>query len=120
MPSVLTEKGDPQLGPEPIDAVYFLDTYHLLFHGPALLRRLRERLTDSGCLYVLDRQASRRMPHREASHRRMIAPETVREEMNQAGFALLREAPRPANDRFLLVFGKADPGKSCASFKGEE
>lgn len=115
LPSVLTEKGDPHLGPEPIDAVYFLDAYHLLFHGPALLGQLRERLTESGRVYVLDRAAPRVTSHREASHRRMIAPETVREEMSQTGFALLREAPRPTADRFLLVFRKADATKPVAS-----
>jgi len=108
MPSVLTEKGDPGLGPEPLDAVFFLDTYHLLFHGPTLLAKLRLQLTDSGIVYVVDRQAPRTISHREASHRRMIAPQTVKEEMSQAGFALLRNGPRPAEDRFLLVFGKAD------------
>ena len=111
LPSVLTEKGDPHLDPEPIDAVYFLDTYHLLFHGPALLAHLKERLTESGRVYVLDRQAPSAIPHREASHRRMIAPETVRQEMSQAGFTLLREGPRPTDDRFLLVFGKTDTTK---------
>jgi len=108
LPSFLTEKGDPKLGEDPLDAVYFLDTYHLLFHGPELLAKLRERLTPSGYLYVLDRRASKPIPHREASHRRMIAPETVKEEMSQAGFKLLRELPRPADDRFLLVFGKRE------------
>ncbi len=115
LPSVLTEKGDPHLGPEPIDAVFFLDTYHLLFHGPALVGQLRERLTESGCVYVLDRAAPRAIPHREASHRRMIAPETVREEMSRAGFALVREAPRPTADRFLLVFRKTGETKPSAS-----
>ncbi|MBM4090893.1 MAG: methyltransferase domain-containing protein, partial [Planctomycetes bacterium] len=33
LPAFLTQKGDPQLGPEPIDAVFFLDSYHLLFNG---------------------------------------------------------------------------------------
>ena len=108
LPSVLTEKGDPKLDSEPIDAVYFLDTYHLLFHGPALLKQLRERLTDSGQVYILDREAADPIPHRLASHRRMIAPETVKQEMAEAGFALLRTAPKPTDDRFLLVFGKAD------------
>jgi SAM-dependent methyltransferase len=107
LPSVLTEKGDPNLGDDPLDAVYFLDTYHLLFHGPVLLAKLRERLAPTGCVYVLDRQAPKPIPHREASHRRMIAPETVKEEMNQAGFHLLRELPPPADDRFLLVFAKS-------------
>jgi len=107
LPSTLTERGDPQLGPEPIDAVYFLDTYHLLFHGPTLLARLRERLTASGRVYVLDRRAPETIPHREASHRRMIAPETVKQQMREAGFTLLHEGPPPAAERFLLVFGKS-------------
>ena len=34
LPSVLTQNGDPHLPDRPIDAVYFLDSYHLLFHGP--------------------------------------------------------------------------------------
>ena len=108
MPSVLTEKGDPGLGSEPLDAVFFLDTYHLLFHGPTLLAKLRERLTESGVVCIVDRQAPKTIAHREASHRRMIAPETVKQEMTQAGFALLRSGPRPARDRFLLMFGKTD------------
>ncbi len=108
LPSVLTDKGDPKLGEDPLDAVYFLDTYHLLFHGPVLLAKLRERLAPSGCVYVLDRQSPKPISHREASHRRMISPETVKEEMSQAGFTLLREMPPPADDRFLLVFGKSD------------
>jgi predicted methyltransferase len=108
IPSVLTDRGDPQLGPEPLDAVYFLDTYHLLFHGPTLLAKLRERLTDSGRVYVLDRQSPTVIPHREASHRRMIAASTVQQQMKQAGFDLLSEGPKPADDRFLLVFERAD------------
>ena len=111
MPSVLTEKGDPGLEPEPLDAVFFLDTYHLLFHGPTLLAKLRERLTDSGAVYIIDRQAPATISHREASHRRMIAQETVEQEMSRAGFVLLREGTRPAKDRFLLVFGKSGTDK---------
>jgi hypothetical protein len=116
LPAVLTEKGDPQLGPEPIDAVYFLDSYHLLFHGPALLERLRERMADGGRVYVLDRRASRDdMPHREASHRRMIAPQLVRDEMTRAGFVLVSEEPPPGEGRFLLVFAKGEqPAKRAA------
>ena len=106
LPSVLTDRGDPKLGPEPLDAVYFLDTYHLLFHGPTLLSKLRERLKDSGYVYIVDRQSPEAIPHREASHRRMIAAETVKQQMNEAGFTLLREGPNPADNRFLLVFQK--------------
>jgi predicted methyltransferase len=115
LPSVLTEKGDPGLDPEPLDAVFFLDTYHLLFHGPTLLAKLRERLTDRGVVCVLDRQAPKPISHREASHRRMIAPETVKQEFAQAGFSLSREGPRPAEDRFLLFFAKADDAEQTGN-----
>jgi hypothetical protein len=106
MPSVLTDRGDPKLSPEPLDAVYFLDTYHLLFHGPVLLSKLRERLKDSGQVYIVDRQAPSAIPHREASHRRMIAAETVKQQMSEAGFTFLREGAAPAENRFLLIFQK--------------
>jgi len=107
IPQPLTEQGDPKLGDEPINAVYFLDAYHRLFHGPVLLEKLHERLTDDGVVYVLDRCSSEVIEHREASHRRMIAPQTVIEEMTAAGFKLLEKKPNPTADRFLLVFGKA-------------
>lgn len=105
-PAVLTDQGDPHLGPEPIDVVFFLDSYHLLFHDKTLLAKLHERLTPQGCVYVLDRTADQPLSRREASHRRRIAPAAVKEEMAAAGFTFQREEPRPADDRFLLVFGK--------------
>ena len=115
LPSVLTEQGDPRLGPEPLDAVYFLDSYHRLFHGPTLLKQLHQRLGPSGRVYILDRQAPHVMPHREASHRRMIAPETVKQEMADAHFALLEQGESPTPERFLLIFGKMDSGSPPAA-----
>jgi predicted methyltransferase len=106
MPSVLTQQGDPNLPNEPIDAVFFLDTYHLLFHGETLLAKLHEKLSSTGCIYILDRKAKESLSRREASHRRMIEPKTVIKEMTDAGFYLWSENPHPAPDRFLLVFGK--------------
>lgn len=115
LPSVLTEQGDPHLGPEPISAVFFLDSYHLLFHAPTLLAKLQERLAPGGRIYVLDREAKQPLSRREASHRRQIAAETVKQEMTAAGFCLSSECPRPAPDRFLLLFCKRvseqSPGK---------
>jgi len=110
-PSVLTEKGDPHLEPEPIDVVFFLDSYHLLFHGETLLAKIHERLSPTGCVYVLDRAAKTSLARREASHRRMIQPQTVKQEMAEAGFSLWFEGPQPSSDRFLLVFGKTQPDK---------
>ncbi|MCU0978071.1 MAG: methyltransferase domain-containing protein [Pirellulaceae bacterium] len=107
LPAVLTDLGDPPLGPEPIDAVFFLDSYHLLFHSKTLLAKLHERLTSGGCVYVLDREAKSPLSRRDASHRRQIEPEVVKQELTAAGFVLQSEGPRPTADRFLLVFGKA-------------
>jgi predicted methyltransferase len=107
LPAVLTENGDPNLGPEPIDAVFFLDSYHLLFHGKAMLSHLHEKLSPTGCIYIMDRTADKPLSRREASHCREIHPRTVEQEMIDAGFFLRFRGPRPARDRFLLVFGKS-------------
>ena len=114
IPSVLTQQGDPNLPDEPIDAVFFLDSYHLLFHGRTLLTRLREKLSPNGCIYVLDRKAAEPLSRREASHHRRIQLKTVKEEMAEAGFLLWFRGPRPARDRFLLVFGKTRSKKASA------
>jgi SAM-dependent methyltransferase len=108
--STLTQNGDPNLGPESIDVVFFLDSYHLLFHGKTLLAQLHDRLVPAGCVYILDRRSDRSLSRREASHHRMIQPETVEEEMAEAGFHLWFRGPPCASDRFLCVFGKESPG----------
>ena len=110
-PSVLTEQGDPQWDGEPIDVVFFLDGYHLLFHGKTLLTKIHEKLSPAGCVYVVDRRATEPLSRREASHRRQIDPQVVKQEMAEAGFCLWSEGPQPSPDRFLLVFGKTDPAE---------
>lgn len=109
LPSVLTRNGDPGLGPELIDAVFFLDSYHLLFHAETLLAKIGEKLSPTGAVYLLDREAEEAISRREASHRRKIRPETVIQEMKEAGFFMWFRGPRPAKDRFLMVFGKRNP-----------
>ena len=109
LPSVLTENGDPNLPTESIDVVFFIDSYHLLFHGKTLLAKIYEKLPPTGCVYVLDRKAQKPLSRREASHHRKIQPKTVKQEMIEAGFFLWFQGPRPARDRFLLVFGKNQP-----------
>jgi len=111
LPSVLTEKGAPNLGAEPIDVVFFLDSYHLLFHGKTLLSKIYEKLSPNGCIYILDRKAQKPLSRRETSHRRKIHPGTVMQEMSEAGFFFWFRGPRPARDRFLFVFGKDRPVK---------
>ncbi len=106
LPSVLTKNGVANLGAEPIDVVFFLDSYHLLFHGKTLLAKIYDKLSSTGCVYILDRKAEKPLSRREASHHRKIQPETVEQEMAEAGFFLWSHGPRLAHDRFLLVFGK--------------
>jgi predicted methyltransferase len=106
LPSVLTEQGAVQLGDDSIDAVFFLDTYHLLFHQAALLADLHKQLASDGKVFILDRKAESDLSRREASHRRQIPVAMVKQEMAAAGFRLLSESPSPAEDRFLMVFGK--------------
>jgi len=106
LPSVLTHNGDPNLGDESIDVVFFLDSYHLLFHSRSLLAKIHKNLVPTGRVYVLDRKARKLLSRREASHHRKILPKTVEQEMAEAGFTLWFRGPRLARDRFLLVFGK--------------
>jgi len=106
LPSTLTKDGDPNLNDEAIDVVFFLDSYHLLFHGKNLLASIHRKLAPNGRIYVLDREANDKISRRQASHRRKIQPETVEQEMDEAGFTLRSRGPRVARDRFLMVFGR--------------
>jgi predicted methyltransferase len=109
LPASLTKSGNPRLEGPPIDVVFFLDTYHLLFHGKTLLAQLHERLVPAGCVYVLDRVASAPLGRCEASHHRRIDPETVKQDLTAAGFHFWAAGPPPAADRFLLLFTKEKP-----------
>ena len=111
LPSILTENGDPNLTNELIDVVFFIDSYHLLFHGKTLLAKIYDKLSPTGCIYILDRKARKPLSRREASHHRKIQPKTVKQEMAEADFVLWFRGPRPARDRFLFVFGKTRPEK---------
>jgi len=106
LPSVMTDKGVVLLGDEMVDAVFFLDTYHRLFHHEKTLETLREKLAPKSRLYVFDRIAESELSRRESSHQRRISVELVKQEMKAAGFRLLSQEPAPAADRMLLVFEK--------------
>lgn len=106
LPSILTHNGDPNLPDEPIDAVFFIDSYHLLFHSENLLAKIHQNLTPTGRVYVLDRRTNMPLSRREASHHKKISPKMLEQEMTEAGFSLWFHGPRLARDRFLLVFGK--------------
>ena len=104
LPSVMTDDGVVLLGDEMIDSVFFLDSYHRLFHHEKTLESLRKNLEPNSRLYVLDRIADSELSRRESSHQRRISVELVKREMTAAGFRLLSQEPAPAADRMLLVF----------------
>ena len=82
---------------------------NVLFDVPSGNRaKIHEKLLPTGRGFVLDREAKKPLGRREASHRRQISPETVKQEMKEAGFTLRSVGPRLAADRFLLVFGKSE------------
>lgn len=108
--SGLTEKGMPKLTPQPVDAIFFLDSYHRLFHGKTLLAQLHKTAVPGCRVYVLDRPAKRKLPRRLASHRHRINMKMVTEEMAAAGFNCITDEPQRISGRFLLVFEKKSGG----------
>ncbi|GAB6165962.1 hypothetical protein JCM19992_19620 [Thermostilla marina] len=105
--SVMTENGRVELAEDSLDAVFFLDSYCLLFHEQELLACLKSALKPNGRIYVMDRRG-KFTEHRLAAHHRAISPELVRKEMNSAGFQEIASPEPPAEDRFLLVFRRSD------------
>ncbi len=115
LPSILTENGNIPLDLETIDAVFFLDTYHLLFHAETLLGAIQAKLDPSGHVFVLDRTAEATLSRREASHQRKIPVETVMHEMTSAGFTFVSRQPVTTEDRMLLVFRKTSANHTSAA-----
>jgi hypothetical protein len=60
---------------------------------------------------ILDRRSGELLSHREASHRRMIAPDTVEQEMSLYGFRLQPSATVSSAGRFLQVYRKETNGQ---------
>lgn len=105
-----TEKGSLVV-PEAVrlGLVLFVDSYHRLWNPPPLLQALKQRLTSSTQIAVIDQAGPDAESRRLAGHRRRISPKEVIQEMNQAGFRLRQTLPAPAPDRFFLLFGSDTP-----------
>jgi SAM-dependent methyltransferase len=89
--------------PERVDLVVFVDVYHHVGDRENYLRRLRERLRPGGRIAVIDFKLD--APLGPPSSAR-IAPERVRREFEQAGYAL-REELDFLPYQYFLVFGVA-------------
>jgi SAM-dependent methyltransferase len=103
--NVLALKGepeDPKL-PEKVDLVLLVDVYHHVENRIDYFRRLSGYLRSGGRVAVIDfRLDALRGPPRAAR----VAPETVKAEMNSAGYALSAEYGF-LPDQYFLVFRPA-------------
>lgn len=89
---------------EPVDLVLVVDTYHHIEDRTAYFARLRERLRPGGRLAIVDfRLDSERGPPRE--HK--IAPETVRAELEAAGYTLAASHDFLPDQYFLIFEGSS-------------
>ncbi|MBI4659067.1 MAG: methyltransferase domain-containing protein [Verrucomicrobia bacterium] len=101
-----TTKGDLILPADvQLGLVVFADAYHRLWDPLPILRRLKQHMTGSALIAVIDREGPDSEIRRLAGHRRRISSKVVIEEMRQAGFRLRESQPAPARDRLFLLFG---------------
>lgn len=88
------------------DLVLFLDAYHRLWEPQALLHTLKEHLSDSASIVVVDRNGPEDEIRRTAGHRRRLASTSVQRDLLEAGFTCQRTEPALPGDRFFLLFGR--------------
>ena len=95
---VLATPADARI-PEPVDLVLVVDTYHHIGDRVAYFRRLAESLRPGGRLAIIDFTGESPIgPPPE--HR--ISPETVAQELAQAGYARARTFDLLPNQYFLV------------------
>lgn len=97
--TVLATSDDAKI-PQPVDLITIVDTYHHLVDRPAYFTALRRSVKPGGRLAVIDfRLESERGPPDAMK----VAPQTVIEELAQAGFVLeAQHAFLP--DQYFLIF----------------
>jgi predicted methyltransferase len=101
---VLGSAGSPNL-PAPVDLVILVDVYHHIAAREQYFGRLRDALKTGGRIAVIDFRMDATIGPSKAMR---IAPDRVKAEMAQAGFALAEEhAFLP--QQYFLVFRRATP-----------
>jgi len=96
------EPHDPRL-PEKVDLILLVDVYHHIGDRASYFRRLRESLRPGGRVVIIDFKLDSPVGPPRAAR---IAPESVRVEMQAAGYVLVNEhtfLPR----QYFLVFAPA-------------
>lgn len=100
-----TEKGSLTLPPDAhAGLVLFVDTYHRLWEPLPLLKRLKEQMSGSGLIAVVERKGPSAEARHLAGHHRRLSSSLVIEDMREVGFQLRRSLPAPAKDRYFLLF----------------
>jgi predicted methyltransferase len=96
--AVAGKPGDPRL-PEKADLIILVDVYHHIEDRERYFRQLQKSLKPGGRLAVIDfRMDSPEGPPKSAR----IAPERVKAELKQAGYALAQEHTFLPNQYFLV------------------
>jgi len=98
------EPGDPRL-PEKADLVIFVDVYHHIDSREGYFGTLRDSLKSAGRIAVIDFRMDSPVGPPKAAR---IAPEQVKAELKQAGYALEKEHAFLPN-QYFLVFRPAAP-----------
>jgi hypothetical protein len=78
-----------------------------LWEPVPLLKRLKEQMSGSGLIAVVERKGPSAEARHLAGHRRRLASSLVIDDMREAGFQLRRTFPAPARDRYFLLFEPA-------------
>jgi len=87
-----------------VSLVVFADIYHRVWEPLPLLKHLRECMSGSARIAVIDRQGPDPEPRHVAGHRRRISASLVIEDLQHAGFQLREKIRAQAADRFFLLF----------------
>lgn len=94
--AILGAADDPKI-PEPVDLVLLVDTYHHVDGRPAYFQRLAKAVAPGGRLAVIDfRPGSKLGPDHK------LAPEIVKRELDEAGWALVQDVGSLPEQYFLI------------------
>ncbi|GIW41938.1 MAG: hypothetical protein KatS3mg076_2515 [Candidatus Binatia bacterium] len=99
--TVLADASDPRLPPASVDLVFVCNTYHHLKNREEYFRGVKNALRPDGILAVVEYRP-RGILHRWFGHG--TAPETIRRELEAAGYTLVHEFPALLPRQSFLVF----------------
>jgi ubiquinone/menaquinone biosynthesis C-methylase UbiE len=87
-----------------VGLVLFVDAYHRLWKPLPRLEQIKNQLSGSGLIAVVERKGPDGEARHLAGHRRRLSSALVIEDMRQAGFQLRQTLSAPARDRYYLLF----------------